>query len=302
MSLPVDHTARLRRARRSLDGLSVGDALGQRFFGERTSVLQDIAERTVPPAPWIYTDDTEMALAVVEVLEARGGIDRNALAGSFARRYRANPMRGYGGGAHRLLGELVAGARWQDAAPALFGGQGSFGNGGAMRAGPLGAYFAGDPRSVVAHARASAEVTHGHPDGQAGAIAVALAAAFVWDHRDEPADALGEPLLQFVITNTPPSATRDGVARALDLHRTGASLRHAAHTLGTGDLVSSADTVPFSLLCAARFVGSYEDAFWATVGGLGDRDTTCAIVGSIVALHARSKIPEAWLSARESLV
>jgi ADP-ribosylglycohydrolase len=35
---------------------------------------------------------------------------------------------------------------------------------------------------------------------------------------------------------------------------------------------------------------------------LGDRDTTCAIVGGIVALSAgRESIPPAWLAARESL-
>ena len=32
MSLPSDHEARMRRAWLSLDGLSVGDAFGQRFF------------------------------------------------------------------------------------------------------------------------------------------------------------------------------------------------------------------------------------------------------------------------------
>jgi hypothetical protein len=39
-----------------------------------------------------------------------------------------------------------------------------------------------------------------------------------------------------------------------------------------------------------------------TVAGMGDRDTTCAIVGGIVALSAgRESIPRAWLSAREPL-
>jgi ADP-ribosylglycohydrolase len=41
---------------------------------------------------------------------------------------------------------------------------------------------------------------------------------------------------------------------------------------------------------------------WSTVSGLGDRDTTCAIVGGIVALSAgRESIPEAWLKAREPI-
>ncbi len=40
---------------------------------------------------------------------------------------------------------------------------------------------------------------------------------------------------------------------------------------------------------------------WTTVSGLGDRDTTCAIVGGIVALHDQAVIPEEWLQAREPL-
>ena len=72
--------------------------------------------------------------------------------------------------------------------------------------------------------------------------------------------------------------------------------------LGNGRKVISSDTVPFSLWCAARHLGDFVEAMWTTVSGLGDRDTTCAIVGGIVALAAgRSSIPEDWLRAREAL-
>ena len=44
------------------------------------------------------------------------------------------------------------------------------------------------------------------------------------------------------------------------------------------------------------------DAPWLTVSGLGDRDTTCAIVGGIVACYVGEEgIPAAWLQAREPL-
>lgn len=62
------------------------------------------------------------------------------------------------------------------------------------------------------------------------------------------------------------------------------------------------DTVPFALWCAARHLGSYEDALWTTVSGGGDRDTTCAIVGGIVAMSTSTKsIPTKLLNAREPL-
>src|SRR5690606_33209637 len=78
--------------------------------------------------------------------------------------------------------------------------------------------------------------------------------------------------------------------------------RSAALLLGNGSGVISSDTVPFCLWCATRHANNYTDALWATVSGLGDRDTTCAIVGGIVALGAgRESIPTEWLKARETI-
>jgi ADP-ribosylglycohydrolase len=62
------------------------------------------------------------------------------------------------------------------------------------------------------------------------------------------------------------------------------SRQTAARLLGSGLKGTAPDTVPFALWCAARHIDHYEQALWATVSGLGDRDTTCAIVGGVVAL------------------
>lgn len=59
----TSHTGgRMQRALLSLDGLSVGDAFGERFFYV-PNVESVIAQRAVPKGAWRYTDDTEMALA-----------------------------------------------------------------------------------------------------------------------------------------------------------------------------------------------------------------------------------------------
>jgi ADP-ribosylglycohydrolase len=72
--------------------------------------------------------------------------------------------------------------------------------------------------------------------------------------------------------------------------------------LGNGSQVVCHDTVPFCLWCAARHLDDYQAALWTTVEGLGDRDTTCAIVGAIVALSAGAEsIPAQWHAAREPL-
>ncbi|MGE3271934.1 MAG: ADP-ribosylglycohydrolase family protein [Chloroflexota bacterium] len=49
-------------------------------------------------------------------------------------------------------------------------------------------------------------------------------------------------------------------------------------------------------------MNNYVAALWETVSGLGDRDTTCAIAGSIVAAFMdRKGIPASWLVSRERL-
>ena len=94
LPLPSDHEARLERARLSLDGLSIGDAFGERFFGVPEKLDWMLANCALPQAPWRYSDDTEMALAIHEVLMAQGTIDQDALAEAFWRRYQRDPGRG----------------------------------------------------------------------------------------------------------------------------------------------------------------------------------------------------------------
>ncbi len=292
-----DHATRMKRAHVSLDGLSIGDAFGERFF--RLSAVALIASRTLPEPPWRHTDDTAMACSIVEVLAHAELIDQDMLARRFAERFRADPDRGYGGGAFRLLTAISLGADWRTEARALFDG-GSFGNGGAMRAAPIGAYFADDVARVAEEARASAEVTHAHREGQAGAIAAAVAAAYADMCRGGVGAAQKEGLIPFVLDHMPPSETRQGIEKAASIPLS-AIVHRAASELGTGASISSMDTVPFCLWSAARHLDDFEEAMWTTVAGLGDRDTTCAIVGGIVALSTQKPIPPAWKKARERL-
>jgi ADP-ribosylglycohydrolase len=284
----------LERARKSLDGLSVGDAFGEQFMGAGVIRLgQNLGAHdpaSLQPPPWRTTDDTEMACEVVAQLAERGTIHQDELANRFAHRHAGDVARGYGAAAHGILNAIQGGAPWRAASGAVFRGQGSMGNGAAMRVAPLGAFFAEDVEAVVREARASAEITHLHPDGQAGAIAVALAAA--WAVRDEGS------LFDFVLRHlTDSGPTRFGIERAAGLSHL--APWEAARELGNGSQVTSSDTVPFCLWSASRYMHDYAAALWTTAEQFGDMDTTCAIVGGVVGL--RSPIPEAWLAAREPL-
>lgn len=174
----------IERAWLSLTGLSVGDAFGERFFGPPEEMLRQISRRVLPDAPWAYTDDTEMALSIVEVLSERSSIDQDLLARRFADRLQ--PDRGYGPGTLAMLRGVKEGGDWRELNRGGFRGIGSFGNGAAMRA---------------AHAS-----------------------------------------------------------------------------------------------------GDFEQTLWRTVNALGDRDTTCAIVGGIVVLRSgHDGIPLHWIESREAL-
>lgn len=283
---------RRTRARETLEGLAVGDALGEQFF-----LRPDLVEAREPPPPvWQWTDDTLMACSVVEILERHGRIEEERLFASFAGRF--EPGRGYGPGTEGLLAAPADHRR----AAALFGGAGSYGNGAAMRVAPLGAWFADDPARAAAEADRSALATHTHAEGRAGAVAVALAAALAAGLA-ETGQAPPEPkaFLAEVAAHVPAGLTRMGLERAAGLPQT-TSPAAAASDLGSGEQAAAFDTVPLALWSAARALGDFEEVLWATAAGLCDRDTTCAIACGVVSAYVGEVgIPSAWREAREAL-
>ena len=287
----------LARAWLSLEGLSVGDAFGERAFG--TAFGENSSRHaTDGDARWHWTDDTAMALAIVEVLERFGTVNQDELAAIFARNYGREPARGYGAGAHRILSAICERTPWRVAAQTAFGGEGSCGNGGGMRAAPLGAYFCDDLERVVAQARLSAEPTHAHIDGIAGAIGIAVTAAMVFAGERNPAT-----IVATATAHMPEGETKRQMQRLVGLPawRT-ADVMTVAAEVGNGSYVRSSDTVPFAIWCATRFVDDYQAACHACWQVGGDVDTTCAMVGGIVVgAVGLAGIPAAWRATREPL-
>lgn len=272
----------------SLRGLALGDSFGQTWFGVPAEEAERrIADRELPAAPWPWTDDTAMALALYRVLAASGTVRQDDLARAFADSYREDPYRGYGGSMHDVLRRIGDGEDWRPVIAGQFSGMGSWGNGAAMRVAPLGAWFADDLDLAARQATLSASVTHAHPE----AVAAGLAA------RGEPADGF----IAAVAEQTPDGEVRSRLRRVADRSFT---LEPAwiAGEVGCGLRLSAQDTVPYAVWCAARHLDDLEDALWATASAGGDIDTTCAIVGGIVAAGTGVKaMPDAWLRASEPL-
>ncbi|MDX3230285.1 ADP-ribosylglycohydrolase family protein [Streptomyces sp. ME19-01-6] len=284
---------RFHRALRSLRGLAVGDALGSQFFVPANYPL--LGRRELPPGPWQWTDDTEMAGSVLAVLVAHGRIDQDVLAHSFADHHDFD--RGYGPAVNRMLRLIRQGGDWRELAAGLFEGQGSWGNGAAMRIAPLGAWYADDPEQATHQAEISAYTTHQHREAVAGAMAVAAAAALAAD----PAGVGGpDALLDQVISLVPRSAVQAGLRRARDMLDY-ADAGTVAAVLGCGRRTSAHDTVPFALWSAARHLGAFEEAFWTTAQVGGDVDTNCAIVGGVIAAAAAGAPPGEWQDSTEPL-
>lgn len=202
---------------------------------------------------------------------------------------------------HGLLTRIQQGEHWLEASRSLFSGQGSFGNGAAMRVAPVGAYFAEDFNAVIAQAALSAEVTHAHTEGIAGAIAVAVAAALSWQLRKTRPLPEAPEFLKLVLERVPLSQVQRKLSRACSLGNK-ARLESAVAELGNGAAVSAQDTVPFALWCAAGHLDNYEEALWFAAAARGDMDTNCAIVGGIVAMCSGvQSIPKPWIQSREKL-
>lgn len=288
--------ADLAAARRSLEGLALGDAFGERWFPlfrEPRQAYNEVRARRMPPEPrWNWTDDTALARALQRALDERGEVEQDRLALLFALAFDADRARGYGHGMHILLPELLTSpGDWRTLAPRLFEG-GSLGNGAAMRVAPLGARFHRDVGHVAEQAVLQAEVTDAHPEGIAGAVAVAVAAALA---------VRGAFTLDAVVALTPEGPVCDGLARAVEVPFDTEPWR-AADLLGNGQRIRADDTVPFALWTAARHPDDLEAALWATAEGFGDVDTTCAITGGIVgAAVGVDGVPAEWLRRREPL-
>lgn len=288
---------RIKYAKRALDGIALGDCFGQTFFVPDEIARQRIKDRQILDEPWSFTDDTVMAIGIYRILEKYGEINQDELAKVFANNYALDWHRGYGGTAHSILQGIGEGRDWRKVAGEAFDGMGSMGNGGAMRAAPVGAYFADDMDRVLHEAKASAQVTHAHLEGMAGAMAVAAASALFLRKKWGNYSGEGKIFLRDVADLLPESDTKYKILSAVSVKKE-SSIDFVVSVLGNGMMLTAQDTVPFCLWCAAYYYTSMEEALWMAVSALGDRDTICAIVGGMVSLCVE-EFPQQWLNHME---
>ena len=118
-----------------------------------------------------YTDDTQMSMALAELLIADADWTALNIADQFVKCFKRDPRQGYSKGFYAVLQQVENGQQLLTTLRAL-----SSRNGAAMRAVPLG--IIANKQQLLACAKQQAAITHNTPVGIASSCAVALAAHY----------------------------------------------------------------------------------------------------------------------------
>lgn len=240
---------------------------------------------TAPPN-LSYTDDTAMAIAVARSLVECEEFDGAHMAATLADEYEREPWRGYGAGPPRVFANLARGVPWDQAAASLFGGEGSYGNGSAMRVAPVALHAYPSQHRAAEIAHWTALITHTHREGIDGAVVQAVAITALLGHSS-PSE-----IASVVMSHAKSSVFRNKLM-FIDRHIGDRPLGELADELGTG--IAAHMSVPTSLACFLANADSFTGAVEAAVSLGGDTDTIAAMTGALAGAHnGYSAIPKTW--------
>ncbi|WP_294301233.1 ADP-ribosylglycohydrolase family protein [uncultured Chryseobacterium sp.] len=286
-------------ASKSLTGISIGDAFGESFFGEESFVKSHIQQKIIPEGNLDFTDDTIMAIVIFRSLKKFEEIDQDFLAEEFTKNYHLDINRGYGPSMHRYFRDIKSGDYWKEVSYAKFEGQGSMGNGGAMRAAVIGAYFYDDLKTLKENAERSCEVTHANREAVEGTKAISLAAAFAVREKLGMEKLDQQDFIRNIQNELGNSDLKSKLNKCLYLDGN-PRMELLVKTLGNGIRMTAQDTVPLVIWMLLRYRRNFEECLWNTVSALGDRDTTCAMAGGVSILCCNENTIPEWTTTIEN--
>ncbi len=278
--------------RGSLLGTAVGDSIGKFFEGSARLDQNNVESKVLEQRELTWTDDTQMTIGLAESLVEREGFDGEHMAKLFARNY--DPARGYGPSTSKVLERIRRGEPWDLPANDTIWGEGSYGNGAAMRIAPVGLLYGGNLGKVREIAEATSRITHTHPLGVDGAVlqaqAVALAAQSVPGE-----DFLPEEFLKALVEQT------GNEMYVKKLEKVGQLLKSpgdVAKELGNG--MEAFNSVPAAIYSFLVSPMKFKDAVSGAVALGGDADTIGAMTGAISGAYlGASSIPADWIDKLE---
>ena len=258
-----------------LVGGAIGDALGMPFetMLSNNELLTNWDGKTFLPSKHHklqatqWTDDTQLSVIVAQSLIENSGFNPDDLSQKYVQWMFSGKARGFGNTTLMAMKNIAAGKHWTES-----GIVGSFGNGTAMRAAPFGVYFRNDLYSLVNIVKIDSAITHISEEAEAGAIAIALAAAYAVNNDLED---LTDKICKYLPTSNVKN-TIYSLPSLLD--STSITPLQALSVLGTSANVK--ETVPAALYCFLKF-DNYMEAIQAAIRAGRDTDTTAAIVGAL---------------------
>jgi ADP-ribosylglycohydrolase len=279
-----------------LYGAALGDALGWpvEFLPMRkVKAIYGPDGIQEPPDPALFTDDTQMTLALDEALVEAGEADVGTLMEATARHFVAwknSPEASERQPGHTVMEAvrmLESGTPWYEAGVATKG------CGSAMRVSGVGFLYQADPERLREVAHNSGLVTHNHPTADAGAIAAAYLVKLALDGV-APDDYLGQTM-----------AFVDGISEEFDdaVLRVGHVLawsdeEAAIEHVGKG--WTAEEAVALALYCAMRHPDDYVTAVRRAANIPGDSDSVACITGGIMGARlGLEAIPEEWVARLE---
>ncbi len=325
----------LNRSRGCFLGLAIGDALGAPLEGlspqqirTQYHVVDDFVDGVrawkKKPYRWrmpgLYTDDTQQALVLTDVLLANGSIVPEEVASIYLslanpRDTHAGAHRGTGRSFRQVLLDLEKGISPRQT------GQASAGIGAAMRIAPLGVYFHDQPDAIFDAVMAASLITHRDIRSLAGAMAVAYAV-----QRLVAGEPCGAGLLLWVAADV--AKAEDRIAAeypasvvSADLHRRSVStsiakaeaLLELPRNAALAAIIEEANQHGSNPVCRNATMGfppalipaclyllmtteSLEEAIVEVVNLGRDADSAGAILGALAgASYGAETIPERWL-------
>lgn len=288
------------RARGTMLGLVVGNALGTAFEGMPAERIPPGAVRDIPAseadAPW--DDDVAQAVLLAEAALERGAMEIEDLAARFLAWYR-DGGRGIGVLTARVLSALDRGADPREAARATWeaSGRTAAGNGSVMRCAPLALRWWHDTGRLVRETLTSAKVTHADPRCGWSAAVLNLALAAVMEDGTPDPEALAEEVRRGAGEDG--SEVAEAILESADVERPGGL------DLDGPDMGYTLKTMQVGLWALVR-APDLESSLISVVEAGGDTDTNGAVAGAALGcrdgVHA---IPARWVErapGRERLV
>jgi ADP-ribosylglycohydrolase len=300
------------RFRGSLLGLACGDALGLLTeFRSLELILESFGMNGIQelPEPALFTDDTQMTIAVAEALCSSGHGSIEELAHTMSAAFvlwmdSPENNRAAGHTCMSSCNRLKRGVPWQAA-----GDRGSKGCGANMRVAPIGLYACGDEARLRRLAVQSALLTHAHPAALAAAEATALCVAWAvqgihpgeyLDRLEAAADeidwhpSMGRPWGP-VDPREVLSAGWQELLLALRRVPHASSDRSSDYCSALGQAWVADEALACALYCACSFPDDYLGAVRRGANSNGDSDSIACIAGAMIGARlGEAAIPLDW--------